>query len=392
MSPVYRKTLVHVRYVTASSASQQLRSLYTISPDSFSIPHLICTRKVSSLSSSEHSYAVSYLINSCGLSPQSALKASKHIKFETPRKPDSVIGLLRNHGLSQTQISNLIAKYPQLLLSDPDKTLLPKFEFFYSKGVSRLELAKILSSNPGLFSRSLENQIIPSYEFVSYLLQSDDEAIDFTKRFSWFLTANIQTYVVPNINLLRDIGVPESEIINLVRLQPRLFKATSARLKEVIVDVKNMGFVPSTKMFLIAFRALGAISKLTWQKKVNAYRRWGLSDEEIILAFQRCPWCVAASEAKISSMMDFLVNQMGFNSSIITKRPVIMSLSLERRIIPRCYVLRVLLSKKLIKERVSLSKFLEIPEQKFIRNFISCHLEEAPHLLELYLEKRNHAK
>jgi mTERF domain-containing protein len=39
----------------------------------------------------EHSFTVSYLINSCGLSPKSALLASKRVHFENPEGPDSVL-------------------------------------------------------------------------------------------------------------------------------------------------------------------------------------------------------------------------------------------------------------------------------------------------------------
>ena len=44
----------------------------------------------------QHSFTVSYLVNSCGLSPETAFSASEKIHFENPKNPDSVLALLRN--------------------------------------------------------------------------------------------------------------------------------------------------------------------------------------------------------------------------------------------------------------------------------------------------------
>lgn len=53
----------------------------------------------------QHSFTVSYLIESCGLSPETAISASKFVNFKSSKKPDSVILLLREYGFENAQIS-----------------------------------------------------------------------------------------------------------------------------------------------------------------------------------------------------------------------------------------------------------------------------------------------
>uniref|UniRef100_A0A0A0KFJ3 Uncharacterized protein n=1 Tax=Cucumis sativus TaxID=3659 RepID=A0A0A0KFJ3_CUCSA len=90
----------------------------------------------STATADSNSFTVTYLINSCSFSPASALSISKHVTFHSPEKPDSVISFFKNQAFFNADISFIVRKLPRLLLSDPNKTLLPKLEFLYSRGAS----------------------------------------------------------------------------------------------------------------------------------------------------------------------------------------------------------------------------------------------------------------
>nr|POF15091.1 hypothetical protein CFP56_51177 [Quercus suber] len=91
-----------------------------------------------------------------------------------------------------------------------------------------------------------------------------------------------------------------------------------------------MGFNPSRMKFALAIFALRAMSKSTWERKVDVYKKWGLSDNDIFLAFGRHSWYMMASEETIMRVMDLLVNKMGMDSSLFIKCPGLVSLSLEK--------------------------------------------------------------
>ena len=376
--------MLQVRFTLAASPTPQslhflLYHFYPFSSSSTSI----------STSEKSHPFTVSYLVNSCGLSHKDALSASKYIHFEAPEKPNSVIAFFNSHGFSKTQTSKIVKTEPQLLLSDPDKTLLPKLQFFYSKGASKPDVAKIVASSPAIMRRSLENQIIPSYNFFKDFLQSDKMAITVVKRFSRILLFDIHTYVASNMNALQEFGVPKSNIAGLLRNQPMAFMVRPNLFRENLEEVKKMGFNPSQMKFVIAVQAIRAGGKSSWERKIDIYKSWGWSEEEIRLAFTKSPWCMIYSEDKIMTTMDFFVNKMGRESSLIARRPVLISHSLEKRIIPRYSVVQVLLSKGLIDKDFSLPTVFQSTEKMFLHKFVNVYKEEAPELMKLYQEKIN---
>ncbi|GMY27684.1 transcription termination factor MTERF15, mitochondrial-like [Fagus crenata] len=311
-----------------------------------------------SSTSNQHSFTVSYLIN--------------HFNFETPDKADLVISFFKNNGFSHSQISNIVRRLPPLLLSDPQKTFLPKLEFFMSKGFTSSDIATLVSRNPEILKRSLKNHVIPSFVFFKNLLGTDENTITAIKRFSGILIEKLGTRVVPNINLLRENGVPESNICALLKHSPRVIIKNVVRLKEIVEEVKEMGFDPLKFCFVQAVFAMSGMNKSTRERKVNAYKKWGLSEEEILEAFGKCPYCIMKSEDKIMRVMDFFVNKMGLEASLIVKHPVLLSLSLEKRMIPRVSVIEVLLSKGLVvKKNIYLPTVFMYSENLFLQKFVT---------------------
>ncbi|GKV31544.1 hypothetical protein SLEP1_g40223 [Rubroshorea leprosula] len=119
-------------------------------------------------------------------------------------------------------------------------------------------------------------------------------------------------------------------------------------------------------------------------RKFNLYREWGWSNEQALLIFVKFPYCMIFSESKITAIMDFLVNKMGFSSSYIAERPALLTYSLKKRITPRCSVLQVLLSKVLVKDGFSVFSVASITEDKFLQKYVTCYKDESPQLMKLY--------
>ena len=339
-------------------------------------------------SDEEQSFTVSYLIDSIGLSPEQALSASKLVSFGSYGRPDRVIRVLAQYGCSKTEIATAVRKCPRILVCDSEKTVLPKLEFLKAKGISNLEMGKVLSSCPKIFQFSLDNTVIPSYGFVRSLFQSEEECIAAVKRYPHFLVFNF-IRMGPNIDTLREHGVPDSNIIKLMRMQTRFPVLHPDHYRKVVEKVAEMGFNALKYNFVVAVYVLLVVTQSTWQSKVDVYKKWGLSDEEILRGFRLNPWFMCTSEGKISACMNFFVNEMGWRPSVIIKRPTVLGLSLKKRIIPRCLVFQVLVSKGLMEDKVNL-RSLTSTEDQFLKNWIAPHEKEAPEILKLYKEKRSH--
>ncbi|KAG5554974.1 hypothetical protein RHGRI_012500 [Rhododendron griersonianum] len=270
--------------------------------------------------------------------------------------------------------------------SNPEKSLLPKLEFLKSKGFSSTDVVKILSLTPKLLQRSLENQIIPSFEFIKNLIGSEERALSTIKRSAGPLLVDLESHMAPNVDTLREVNVPDAKIAFLLTYQPRVFSSSRERFREIVVEVKGMGFNPMRKSFVVAVQALSSMSKPVWEKKIQVYKKWGLSMDEILGAFGKHPGFMLVSEEKITRMMDLLVNKMGLESSCVSKRPQLLSLSFKKRILPRCLVYQALQAKGLIKKPKISFNAMESPEKWFIEKVVELAKEEAPELLKLYKE------
>ncbi|XP_026440285.1 uncharacterized protein LOC113339099 [Papaver somniferum] len=266
---------------------------------------------------------------------------------------DLVITLLESYGFTKPFISKIITKYPPILSSDPHKTLIPNIDFFISKGLSGLELAKFIYSNPNLLKRNLQNHIIPPFNVLKNILKSDKNVITTLKRQSReFLNNKLSIEkMMFNIELLRNQGVPQSNITKFLISQPRALTIITSKFKEIVEEIKDTGFDPYKTTYLLAIQVINGLSKSNRESRMDVYRRLGWSEEQIHNAFRYHPLCMLTSEKKITSVMDYLVNQMGYSSSYIAQYPIIMCYSLEKRIIPRCSVYKILTSKGLVKKK-----------------------------------------
>ncbi|XP_058761041.1 uncharacterized protein LOC131634393 [Vicia villosa] len=353
----------------------------TSQPNPNPIFHHFCTA-----TSKSTPFAVSYLIHNLGFSPQSASKLSStyELRFKTTQKPDLVLNFFRNHGVSDSQLRHMVAKAPWLLSCDPSKRVFPKFQFFLSKGASTSDVVNLVSRCPVLLSPSLENHIIPTYEFLSRFLQSHKGIVTHAIRNPFLFTHHVVSH---NIRMLIENGVPDSSISRLLRVDSKVLNTNG--LLKLVQELKDLGFNPSQTIFSVALHAKRTVMKARWKEKVDVFKKWGWSDEDVLEAFRKQPHCMLTSVDKINLVMNFWVNRLGWDAIAIAKVPRILGASMERKIIPRALVVEFLLKKGLRKKKASLTSPFLITDETFIDKYIKPFKEESSYLLKLYEEKLN---
>ncbi|GMH15357.1 hypothetical protein Nepgr_017198 [Nepenthes gracilis] len=353
----------------------------------------IFVKQFSSASKDElcQSFLVSYLINSCGLSSERAvcisLRHGVKLKFDSAKKPDSILSFFRNHGFADTHISKIISSDPLLLsCQDPEKILLPKFEFFYSIGFTKQDLPQFLHSNPTFLRRSIRDHVIPLYSIIRSVLHTDAKVVATMKRAGWGLHRYVNRDLGPNVAYLKEAGVPRSKIALLLRGYPSDLLLKHAEFCKSVDKVIDLGFDASMTVFVVAVHALNKGYNFTRDRCSKIYREWDWSDEDIVTAFRRHPGCLLLSEKKLTRTLDFLVNKMGCRAGQIAKCPSVLFRSLERTIIPRCSVVQVLLIKGLKKDW-SLSYVLSATEKIFLERFVTRYYDIVPQLMSVYQQK-----
>ncbi|KAL6130087.1 hypothetical protein ACLB2K_068468 [Fragaria x ananassa] len=342
----------------------------------------LCTHTIVSAKQDPNSFTMNYLINSCGLSPEGAISASKWVKLRSAEKADSVLAHFRNHGFSETQIAQVVKLRPKFLTADFEKTFLPKIEYFTSAGLSREDLAKVVSINPTLLGHSLEKQIVPVHKFIRSLL-SEQDSITVLKRGSRIFSASQGNVLVPNIEFLIELGMPKSCIALLLTNCTNDVLVNHEKFAKAVLEVKEMGFDMENSRSLWAIRALCRKDKMDHCRQLYMMR-WGWSEDDVVSAFRKFPPCMLLSEKKLMQVMDFLVNKMGWPSRMIVRNPLVLSFSLEKRIIPRCSVVKVLMSRGLKNEKVNMSYVLHHSEKEFLEKYVTKYLDRVPQLLSVY--------
>ncbi|XP_027188168.1 uncharacterized protein [Cicer arietinum] len=356
------------------------RAFHYINPNPLPFLLHFCTN-----TSPSTSFQVSYLIHNFGFSPQCANKlcSSYNVRFKTTQKPDSVLNFFTNHGFSKTQLHNMITKAPWLLSCDPIKRVLPKFQFFLSKGASNSDIVNLVTKNPMVLSSSLKNQIVPTYELAYGFLQSHKDTIDCVNNSPTFFG---DRRVASNIRLLIENGVADSNIARLLKSRCRILQTCD--MLKLVEELKDLGFDPSKATFAVALNAKITVNKTLWKEKVDAFKKWGWSDQDVLVAFRTQPYCMLVSIDKINLVMNFWVNELGWDAMALVKGSAILLLSLEKRIIPRAQVVQYLLKKGLRKANASLICPFIVPDKLFLDMFIT-RFEESSYLLKLYEENLN---
>ncbi|KAH0909364.1 hypothetical protein HID58_032685, partial [Brassica napus] len=329
-------------------------------------------------------FTVSYLVDSLSFTPKLAESISKKVTFDDKSRPDSVLNLFKSHGFTDSQISTIITAYPLLLTADAEKSL------------------------------------TVYYDFVKEVIEADKKSTStlcLPKR-------GKQENKIRNISALRELGMPQRMLFPLL-ISNRPHICGKERFQESLKKVVEMGFDPTTPRFLEALRIVMGMNNETVQEKVSVYKRLGFTAEDILVMFKRFPIFLALSEKKITqenilnsvetflglgfsrdeiAMMvkrlpasigyagetvkrktEFVVKEMSWPLRAVALFPQVLGLSMEKRIVPRCNVIKALISKGLIKSELlpSLSSALVCTDQDFLKRYVRKHDEDEEFVAEL---------
>jgi len=327
------------------------------------------------------SLTISYLIESCHLSPQAAVSIAQKINIKITQNADFVLNFLKSHGFTNTQIANLITRYPPLLSSS---TVMPKLEFLQGVGFSSAQFTRVISLSPSLLMSSLEKKLKRNFDLLSSVIVNDQQLTTAICRNPWLLLSNLEANFFPNVRTLQSYGIPSVRIAHFAAMYPRVLQQVTSEQLEVIAEsIRKMGFNPCSNMFLRGIGSMSGISRSTWERKVAVYKSVGWTEGEVMSAFVRFPNCIRLSDEKIKRGTGFFVKKMHWGPSILAVRPVVLGLSLEKRVIPRCSVLSVLVSKGLL-PRISSAQFLILSEDNFLNKYVIKYQDQVPKVLQAY--------
>ncbi|PON77348.1 Mitochodrial transcription termination factor [Parasponia andersonii] len=352
------------------------------------IEKIICTRPALLLVDLEHKLRPNMeLLESLGFSGASLGK----LLIKEPRLLHSdlvnTIEFFKAQGFSDKQLAMIIIKLPALLLLNTTKVFKPKLDFFRSMGFTDEDVAKILSWSPYILRRGLGNHIMPCVEVLKRVLGTNEDVLKVIKAGYYILDYNLERNLVPNMSIFKSYGVPEPYILRWFVLHPRTLLLRPEHVTEILAEVVKLGFDPNTRLFVLAFSSMALQSKTLWEKKLGAYKSFGLSEDQVYSAFRLRPMFMITSVKKIKKVMNFFMTKMSIEPSEICRYPTLLLYSLDKRIIPRCAVLQLLMSNGFMKEDVKLFSYLIMTEEKFVKNLVRKYQNVLPDIVKAHKGK-----
>ncbi|CAL4958102.1 unnamed protein product [Urochloa decumbens] len=341
-----------------------------------------------------------FLVDACGLAPALARKTANKAfdesskltkkafedlsrsRLKSASNPRAVLALLSGVGLSRADIAAVVAADPLLLRAWP-KNIGPRLLDLRDRlGLSAPQIVCFLLVN----SRALRScDFVPRLEFFISLYGSFEKVIEVMKTNNSIIQSDLERVVKPNIALLRECGLSVRDIAQLSSVKPRLLNSNIEHVKELVLRAEELGVPRGSRMFWRAVSVVSNNSKENVAVRLQFLKSTlGCYGSEVATAVSKMPSILGLSEEYLHRKIAFLINEVGLTPPYIVERPFLLAYSLEKRMIPRHYVMKVLHEKGLLNSNMSFCSIAMLGEEAFKLRFIDCHKDSLPGLADFY--------
>ncbi|KAF8752441.1 hypothetical protein HU200_002792 [Digitaria exilis] len=377
-----------------AALSRTLRSRSRLPASSHAPPLLFYHRLLSSsaaaasASSSSGSFAaVDYLVSRCGLTQAQALKVPASLShIRSPANPDAVLAYLESTlGIPAADVTRIVVTDPTFLCADVERNLALRVADLHDLGLSRDEITSLLPFAPNSFrNRSLRSNL----EFWLAELGSFNKVLQAVRSNSGFLTRDVDKVGRSSVAFLRQCGLDIRRIVGTNRYSSRLLTMKPELLKEVVHRVEELGIKRGQGMFLFGLALLAFTKEELVARRICLLHKVVFSKDDALTIVRKHPLILGLSEQKIKRNVDFLTMDTGLEMSYIVRRPLLLTYSVERRLLPRHCLLKVLREKGLLKGEVGYCSAASMSEKMFIAKFVHPYKNQLPGLVDDYASKR----
>nr|GLL26038.1 transcription termination factor MTERF4, chloroplastic-like isoform X1 [Ipomoea trifida] len=297
-----------------------------------------------------------------------------------------VVDYLKRIGMEQSHIKAAVSKFPKLLVYHPSKNLSPKIQCLEEFGLSGSDLVDFIARYPFFLARGLETHLRPALHLIRQAAGSNQNAVKALKRSGRLLSYSSCKTIENNILLLRtEAGLSDDQIQRFVMARPSSLRSNPAWIDNILKRVEmEFGISRNSPMFYCGLLVAAALNKSTVDKKLEIFRSYGWSDSEISTMLQKLPQPLTLSEVRLKKVLNFLMKELGYGSQYLAFRPVILIYSLEKKIIPRSGVLKILEENEL--RACSLFTAIVMSESKFLGDYVLPYKNKLPDMYQRYIK------
>ncbi|XP_078182176.1 uncharacterized protein LOC144575805 [Carex rostrata] len=361
---------------------------------------------------------VDYLIQSCNLSSDEAVRASKYIRhLKSPDKPDSVLRFLRHAGIRESDIRTAVSRNPRFLCSHVENNWRPNVAKLQEVGFSIEEISDIISRRPVIF----QSNFVQKVDFWMLTLGSLENMSVLLKKGPSLLQCNLEKVLEPNLLFLqKQCGLSVCQIVRLINQSAsRLIGSKPEAMKLKVKKAEELGVSCSSQKFVYALITVSSLNGNTLNSRIHYLKSIGLSQKEVTCVISKAPEVLKISEESLGRKMEllksmglsqddvtcvigkfpamlhlsdellgrkmeFLMKEVGCGKIDVVRNPALFGYNMENRMVPRNIVRKILMLKGLPVANLSFATFAWPSNEKFVEKFVQPYEHHIPGLSQAY--------
>jgi mTERF domain-containing protein len=151
--------------------------------------------------------------------------------------------------------------------------------------------------------------------------------------------------------------------------------------------VEELGIGRGTGTFRHALTAVAYTHEDVLAERMRLLHNIGFSKDDVLTIVRKQPLVLGLSEQKLKGNLDFLMKDVGLEVSYIVQRPVLLKYSVDRRLLPRHCLIKVLKEKGLLKGKLDYYLTAAMAEKDFVEKFVRPFKNHVPGLTDDYASK-----
>ncbi|CAN8245231.1 unnamed protein product [Cochlearia groenlandica] len=319
------------------------------------------------------------------------------------------LNLLLSRGASSSELTEIISKVPEILAKKRSISVYYDFVREVIEGDKSLNFDKVCVSLPPQGSKqenkiknlSVLRELGMPYQLLFPLLVSNCPYVCGKAKFDESLKKVLEMGFVPTslrfvealrivqgyktetidmkIDVYKRLGFVEEEIWSIFKKYPIFLQLSEKKIAKNFETMKMCGLLEDEVLLVVKkFPQCIGVSEKNILNSVETFLGLGFSKEDFAAMVKRLPACIGYSVETVKKKMEFVVNQMKWPLNAVVMYPNVLGYSMEKRIVPRCNVIKALMSKGTLRseEPPPLSSVLVCTDHAFLNRYVMKRRDE----------------
>ncbi|XP_010419456.1 PREDICTED: uncharacterized protein LOC104705180 [Camelina sativa] len=321
--------------------------------------------------------------------------------------------VLQSRGASSSELTETVSKVPKILAMKGDKTISRYYDFVKEiiEAGKSTKFEKLCQSMPqGMQENKIRNLLVlrklgVPQRLLFPLLVSDRKLVCGRGKFEESLKKVVEMgfdlttaefvealravqgisgkAIEEKVNIYKKLGFDVGDVREMFKMYPTSMRLSEKKITQKFETLKKCGLLED-EILSVFPHCIGA-SDQKIANSIETFKGLGFSKDEFSMIFKHFPQClnIPAETVKkktkflVKKKNKFMVKKMKWPLKAVALYPQVLGLSLEKRIVPRCNVMKTLMSKGLLGNRESKIPLKEAvllcTDEEFLRMYVRNH-------------------